>query len=253
MFKDIKKRTLIVGILIAVIGITVVYLNRSYAHIYDGISEADLRSPDQQRVYQFGADANDSLVYVAIGDSLTSGVGVDSYEQSYPYRLGQMLAEGKTNVTLHTFAVPGARTVNALGAALDAAIQIRPDIVTVLLGTNDVHGNIPKKTFEANYDAMLARLTTETDATVYVVAIPYIGAPDLIAQPYRLYFDVRTRAFNDVLKQLAATYGATYVHLYRETTRAERGTADYYAADLFHPSNVGYALWADILYESINQ
>ena len=69
-------------ILLLVILVTAAYLNRSYASIYRTIDEAHLASSDDRHVYRFENASPDTRIYVAIGDSLTAGVGVSSYEES---------------------------------------------------------------------------------------------------------------------------------------------------------------------------
>lgn len=160
--------------LLVVLGI---YLNRSYAHIYGKIDAMNLKSSDTKQMYVLGSEAREKIVYVAIGDSLTAGVGVDSYEQSYPYQLAQYLTQIDTkNITLYPQAVPGAKTQDVIANLLDPTIKLQPNIITILIGVNDVHGNISKEEFENNYKTILKRLTEETNAKIYTITIPYIGA-----------------------------------------------------------------------------
>jgi lysophospholipase L1-like esterase len=245
-----KKRILI---LISIAGIILfAYLNRSYAHIYQTIEKAQLTSSDQKQTYIIGNTSSQSLTYVAIGDSLTAGVGVDSYANSYPYQFAQKISQKGTQVILKTEAVPGARSTDIVHNFLDSTIEKKPDVVTLLVGINDVHGNISKTEFKNNYETILKKLTQETKADIYSVAIPYIGAPQVIQFPYTYYFDLRTREFNTIIQELDETYNVKYVDLYTQTL-APSAQDSYYASDLFHPSQVGYTLWADILYASFNQ
>lgn len=246
-----KKRTLIVVCILVVV--TAIYLNRAYAHIYQKIEYAHLKSSDDRRVYHFGTATSKPLTYVAVGDSLTAGVGVSSYEQSYPYQLAQKISEQGYQVTLTPYAVPGAKTSDVIHSSLDQIIKIKPDIITLMIGVNDVHGNISKREFKENYETILKRLTTETNAKIYIVNLPYLGGDDLFLPPYELYFDMRTQFFNVVLKQLSATYGLDYIDLYSETLQSAKHDTVYYAEDQFHPSSEGYTLWADIIYEYLNK
>lgn len=247
-----KKRILILSLLILVcVGI---YLNRSYAYIYDKIDNMALTASNDKQTYTLGdTQALDkNIVYVALGDSLTAGVGVDTYEQSYPYLFAQKLAQKNMSITMYPYAIPGAKTKDVEDQLLDETIKTSPDIITILIGVNDVHGNIETIEFKNNYENILKRLVQETQAKIYIINIPYIGSPKLILPPHNLYFDKKTQEYNEILTELASQYKVEYIDLYTPTRESAKKEL-YYASDLFHPSYLGYTLWAQILYDSFNQ
>jgi lysophospholipase L1-like esterase len=242
-----KKLSIIITI------IAVLYLYLSHAYIYYKISRADLKSPYQQSYYLAGDNASmKNLVYAALGDSLTSGVGADKYEDSYPYLLAQKLIKGDA-ITLKNFSFPGARTGGLINNLLPPAIAANPDIITLLIGVNDVHGNISDAKFKKNYQYILERLAKETNAKIYAIAIPSIGSNALIPFPYKYYFNWKTVKFNNIIKGLANGYNIKYIDLNTATSELFKKNGGHYAADLFHPSAAGYALWAKIIYDDINQ
>lgn len=243
------KKTLFKIFIIALI--IFMYLNRSYAHIYNEIDNAALQSPPIAASYEMGDSQKKPFVYVAIGDSLTAGVGVNAYKDSYPYRLTQKLLSKEKRITLKTFAMPGVRSSGALTFFNDA-VKAKPDMVTILIGVNDIHGNISKQDFKNNYEEILKKLTTQTRAKIYIINIPYIGDSKLILPPYSYYFNYQTKQFNLILKELSEAYHTEYVDLYDQTLPNVQETG-YYSADSFHPSIGGYALWAQKIYESFNQ
>ena len=101
---------LIVIILLVALG---VYLNRSYAYIYQEIGSVGLSSPDTKRTYTTagtGEDKTAPILYVALGDSLTAGVGTNNFQQSYPYLVAEKLANSGSAVTLKDLSVSGAKT-----------------------------------------------------------------------------------------------------------------------------------------------
>ena len=244
---------LIIVIFLAVAAFT--YINRSYAYIYYRISMANLKSVDSARNYLIvnNQTATSSLVYAALGDSLTSGVGANKYSQSYPYLLAQYLAGNDYQVTLKDYSVPGARTQDLLDGLLPGAIKANPDVVTILIGVNDIHGKISTQEFAANYEEILSRLTKETRAKIYIINIPFIGANSLIWQPHRYLYQARTNEFNKIIKQLASKYQVNYLDLYTSTYLLLRESGIHYSDDLFHPSAEGYKIWADLIYADFNK
>ncbi len=256
MNKHYLKRVGWSGVLVVLVVIAAVtYINRSYAYIYNHIDKIALKTPDLDRSYLVtnNKTASSSLVYVALGDSLTSGVGADNYQESYPYLLAQYFAGNDYQVTLKDRAVPGAKTKDLLAGLLPGAIKDSPDIVTLLIGVNDVHGDISQEDFRERYDNILKRLTTETKAKIYVINIPMIGANNLLLPPYNYLFDLRTKQYNKIIQELAVKYNLQYIDLYTPTKDLFSSNGSHYAADFFHPSAQGYKIWADLIYADINK
>jgi len=240
------------GVLIIIAAIT--YFNRSYAYIYNHIDKMALKSSDHEHSYIVvnNKTASSSLTYVALGDSLTAGVGTDKYQDSYPYLLAQYFAGNDDRVTLKDRAVPGVKTSELLSGILPSATRDNPDIVTILIGVNDVHGFVSLKEFRSNYDNILQNLTSKTKAKIYVINIPSIGANNLLLPPYNYLFDYRTNQYNKIIKELATKYSVKYIDLYTPTRDLFKSNGSHYATDFFHPSAQGYKIWADLIYADIS-
>ena len=209
---------------------------------------------DQNQTYVLGYGIGaESITYVAMGDSLTAGVGVDNYEKSFPFLIAKNFAATGNDVVLKDRAFPGLKTADLKGDLLEQTIKDQPNIVTLLIGVNDIHGNISKSEFKSNYEEILSRLTKETKAKIFVVNLPFIGGINLLRFPYNFYFDYQTKQFNEVIKNLAENYNVKYVDLYSKTVDEFKKEGDHYASDSFHPSAKGYEEWAKIIYASINQ
>jgi len=250
-----KKFGRLGAVIILMVFAVLTYFNRSYAHIYNHINKSALTTPDRTLSYLVvnNQTASSSLTYVALGDSLTSGVGVDNYNESYPYLLTQYFSGNDKQVTLKDRAVQGAKTKDVLAGLLPGAIRDNPDIVTVLIGVNDIHGGISRVDFQKNYDSILQQLTAGTKADIYVISIPFIGADNLILPPYNYTFDLKTKRFNNIIKELAIKYQVKYIDLYTQTEELFKTNGSHYAVDFFHPSAQGYKIWADLIYADINQ
>lgn len=224
--------------------------------IYYRIQQAGLVLPDTKHIYIIGNNMTNStsLVYAALGDSLTSGVGAEKYQESYPYLVAQKLSQRKNSqIDLKTFSYPGARTNDLIRDLLDPAIATKPDIVTLLIGTNDVHGNVGLESFGKNYEYILERLTKEAHAKIYIINLPNIGADELMLPPYNYYFKKRTQAYNKIIKSLAEKYNLHYIDLNEPTLADSKKNDGYYSRDLFHPSAKGYNIWAQIIYDNLNK
>jgi lysophospholipase L1-like esterase len=74
--------------------------------------------------------------YAALGDSFTAGLGTSEGER-WADRLAVLLSAGNPNFSYRNLAVDGASSADVL-EQLPAALALRPDLVTVICGANDV-------------------------------------------------------------------------------------------------------------------
>ncbi|MEI6835937.1 MAG: SGNH/GDSL hydrolase family protein [Candidatus Falkowbacteria bacterium] len=244
-----QKRT-IFYYLVTLLIILAVYLYTANAFIYYRIGQGNLTMPDRQNIYSLSHEGTESKIkYAALGDSLTSGVGAEKYEESYPYLLTEKISEKNQGVTLTDFSQPGAQTKDLINLYLPEVISNNPDIITVLIGVNDIHNHVSKEQFKNNYQYILERLTKETKAKIYLINIPRIGSDTAILPPLNYYFDKETDDYNQIIKDLSVTYQVKYVDLNAEIKNLFKNDGAHYSVDSFHPSALGYKLWAQIIYD----
>lgn len=251
--KRINKKLLIFFGVILFLGF---YLYIAHFLIYYRLGHSEVKYLNRQALYEIGDTQGDSasLVYVALGDSFSSGQGAKSYEESFPYLLAVDLAKDKkTKVILQNFSVPGVRSAQVVSGQLEQAISAKADIVTLLVGTNDMHGGIDKELFKKNYIKILDELVIKTSAKIYIIGLPDTGRDGLLWPPYNYYFSQQTAQYNEIIKGLADDYALTYVDLENSLKSKVQDDDAYYSPDSFHPSAAGYKLWAQIIYDSFNR
>jgi lysophospholipase L1-like esterase len=231
------------------------YLNRSYAYIYNFIAVQNLVDHLTPKIteHNYAKDSQASpLWYVALGDSLTAGVGTENYQQSYPFLLADALAkEKKQNWRLLNLAVPGAESADVLSQQLPAMLKQQPQLITLLVGTNDIHNFISEQKFADNYRQILEQLKTKTAARIIVLTVPNIGYRTLVLPPYNWYFANRAQVFNKIIKKLCQEYQIGCFDL-AQTSRSILRARSNYSRDLFHPSANGYYQWFNKIYAAIN-
>lgn len=105
--------------------------------------------------------ANDKSVYVAIGNSITQGVGTVYFHSNHTW---PWIVADSLNYQLHNFAIGGSSVTDEVLTNFDGTIT--PDLISVLWGYNDVHYNegwnanvLEDKTFP-KYRALLEGLLT---------------------------------------------------------------------------------------------
>jgi lysophospholipase L1-like esterase len=69
--------------------------------------------------------------------------------------------------------------------------------------------------------------------------------------PRRATLAAKTTEFNDALTRQARKHGVLVVDLYTKSRAEVPGNPALIAADGYHPSDLGYARWAELMWEVI--
>lgn len=248
-----KTRPPLAILILSLVVLGVVYLFIVNWWIYYRLDEVGLRPSDQAHIYIINQTGSDPIVYLAIGDSLTAGTGVDDYSQSYPYLIAQKLAGSSMEVLHLNSSYPGARTSDVLNNLLEDQLLNQADVVTLLIGTNDIQGGVSAPEFSSNYEKIILKLLSQSDAKINLVSIPEVGNNSLFWPPFNYYFRYQVIKFNKIIKNLASIHNLNFVDLTTPTLQYAAKPSPYYAKDNFHPSASAYELWSQIIYEQLDK
>ncbi len=190
-------------------------------------------------------------MYVALGDSLTAGVGASKRELAYPNQLSQRLANQKgESVELYNFGIPGATAADVVSRELPELENLKgANIVTIFIGVNDILNRTPLDQFQSEI-SQITDVALSHSQHVYLVTIPTIGSRALFLPPYRLYFGWQTRRYNEASLEALKGKSVTILDLYNFNKQAEKEN-EFYSLDLFHPSDIGYTLWTNFFYGAL--
>jgi lysophospholipase L1-like esterase len=178
-----------------------------------------------------------ALRMVWLGDSTAAGVGASSADGAMPRRVARALHRP---VDLTVLAVSGDRVSDVVDDQVGALAALQPDVVLVSIGANDAY-------LDAYEDLVAA---VPDGARLVVLGVPDMGAPPRFAQPLRAVAGWRGRQLDRTSRAVADDAGALYVDIAGETgpvMRADPGRL--FAVDKYHPSDDGYALWAEAVVE----
>ncbi|MFA5087384.1 MAG: SGNH/GDSL hydrolase family protein [Candidatus Paceibacterota bacterium] len=245
-----KKDWLIILILAGIIIIG--YMWFAYANVYNRISAGGLNIVDNQYIYDINQMGTQKIKYAALGDSLTAGVGASSYENSYPYLLAKDMAKNNNEVILQDYSLLGARAEDVIGNLLDPVISGKPDIVTVLIGVNDVRERTGEDDFKNKYEYIVDSLLKQTNANVYLISLPFIGSSTVYLPPYDAYFRQRTIVFNKIIKEIAREKNLKYIDIATPTENIFKKDGPHYSVDSFHPSDEGYKILTQEIYGNVD-
>jgi acyl-CoA thioesterase I len=198
------------------------------------------------------AERGAALLYVALGDSTVEGVGATSRSRNYVSQLHERLRAVYPAARVTNLGVGGATSVDVRARQLDRAIELRPDLVTLAIGPNDITTQVPVAAYEENLEAILGRLRRETTAVVVVNLIPDLAVtPRFRGSPHREAVGRLTIAFNDALERRSRAHGAELVDLYAASRREVPLKPELMSADGYHPSDAGYARWAELVWAGV--
>ena len=186
--------------------------------------------------------------YVAIGDSQTEGLwdGDDSGGiVGFADRLAAMLDSHHPGLQYANLAIRGRRIRDVLDDQLPRALAMRPDLITVCVGMNDI--TRPGLLFDralADLDLLHERLAG-SGATVVTTTFPDIAR----IVPVGRILTSRMLRMNGAITAAAEHYGFRLVDLYHAPSMTQPDT---WSDDRVHGSTKGHILFAAAAAEALN-
>jgi len=185
--------------------------------------------------------------YVALGDSQTEGIGDHDGTgyRGFADRLAERLALESPGLLYANLGVRGRRAAQVRDEQLAAALALRPDLVTVEAGMND----LPRPGFDAAVVAaaledMFAALTA-AGAQVVTVTYPDISRIAPLARPLL----PRVLDLNQRIRTAAARHGVTLVDTYPIAAVTD---GRLWSKDRLHASPLGHATIAAAVAHALN-
>ena len=179
--------------------------------------------------------------YVALGDSLTEGLGDDDFVtdregKGWADRLANLLAceaaNANQNFDYANLGLRGSSSLAILTAQLERALELKPDLVTIMTGANDLV-RLPWRRSAIEY-LLRGAITRLYDAGVHVVLVNTVRPAHT-----RLATLMATRAkmMSALISKVAMEFGTPVVdvHAINEFERL-----DYWSGDLVHFSHRGH-------------
>ncbi len=184
-----RKKLLYIIPLCLIVGV-LIYLNLSYAHVYSLFDKTS--NPNMALKYTIGdTHATQVINYAALGDSLTAGVGATDAKHTMPYLLSEKILPKNTKINLFNLGQPGATSADVLKQQIIPLTAFHPELITLFIGTNDMHGRVSMEDFGKNYNQILDELAKFRQAKIILINLPYLGTNSLVQPPWPKYYDGR--------------------------------------------------------------
>jgi lysophospholipase L1-like esterase len=180
---------------------------------------------------------------VTLGDSITIGMGdPDPHGPKGGWRgWVRLLADGLPGAELHNLAVLGAQAKHVERDQLPVALDLRPDIATVVVGINDTlrAGFSPQRTGQSVARTVAALRAGGTEVLTMRLPDParMFGLPDALARP----LSRRIRGVNVELDRVAAQFGTLHWDASNDQQTYDRLN---WSVDRLHPNERGHRLIA---------
>lgn len=183
------------------------------------------------------------LRYVALGDSYTIGTAVTAPER-WP---DQLVARVPGLDLIANLAVNGWTSGDVRSRQVAAALALDPDVVTLLVGVNDVVQGVAEDAYRANVEAILVALLARLPAD----RILCVETPDYTVTPAGAdYGDPATMRAgivrcNEILRETAHARGVPFVDGILAISAEAAGDPSLVAGDGLHPSGAQYRRWVE--------
>jgi lysophospholipase L1-like esterase len=134
------------------------------------------------------------------------------------------------------------------------AIDLKPDLVSILIGVNDIWHHLLNgytgtvQDYESQYAALLAQTKTALPAARLVVLEPFVLRTGAVTAAWFPEFDQRRAAAERVARQAGAAWLPLHGMFERLTRRAEPA---YWAADGVHPTPAGHGAIAQLWMQTV--
>jgi lysophospholipase L1-like esterase len=183
--------------------------------------------------------------YVALGDSYTIGTDVTEAER-WPNQLAELVGDIQLTANL---GVNGYTSADVVAEELPQLDELRPELVSLLIGVNDVVQGVPDAAYAANVAVILDDLAARLPANRVVC----VATPDYTRTPRGAEYgnpelqSDRIVRFNAILREACELRGITFVPEIFEISQRASDDPGLVAEDGLHPSGQQYRRWVDAI------
>jgi phosphatidylinositol alpha 1,6-mannosyltransferase len=177
--------------------------------------------------------------YTPLGDSFTAGTGSPD-GSGWADRIAAALRRRDSAFAYRNLAEDGATSADVLGQ-VDQALQLEPDLVTVICGANDVLRTTrpDESAYARRLRTIFSRLTDAGPSMILVTATSPSRWDFVPLGPRtRARVEAGMRSFNDVTRAVAREHGVPCLDVADHPGLRDR---DNFATDGLHPSPRGHA------------
>lgn len=196
----------------------------------------------------------DTYPVVVLGDSLAAGVGASSPEAGFAFRVFSSIATNHPEALLHNFGQSGATTADVLSDQLARFDLVRdPQVVIVMVGTNDIIQQVPDGEFRNNWQEIINRIAAP-GRTVIILNIPKFATTPVVPENLKGVADTETVARNTFIAQtVSEKENIKLLDFYELSARELQPGSNLLSEDQFHPNDSGYSRLSEAVTKKVEE
>jgi acyl-CoA thioesterase I len=195
---------------------------------------------------KFFSGKDTDYIIVALGDSTIEGIGATEPGKAFAPIVYEAVKSHKKNAKFFNFGAAGAKVQDVVNFQLADALRLKPDLILLSIGANDVIKPVKTFQFDRNYKNLISSLSQNTKALIVVNNIPDFSIAPAVPRPVLPWFNLITRKLNRSIQKYTQEAGGILIDLYSQS-KIFKGYRELISDDGFHPSDLGYALWGNTI------
>lgn len=178
------------------------------------------------------------LTWLALGDSITFGLGASVRSKGYLYQTRRLLQLNGYNHFLVNTGISGIRADEVLAKYKGSGGKCDPDLITLMIGTNDLGQGIDIETFKTNLSLIIDDLRSRQEFGKCKIVLCF--------PPFRNDSKTSSQAvWNQAIIDISILKNVDYVNTYLAFSDAS------FLSDTVHPNDNGHLAIANILYNKL--
>lgn len=174
--------------------------------------------------------------------------------------MGNSITEGWTNIRPEFFknkpyinrGISGQTTPQMLLRFRQDVVDLKPALVIILAGTNDIAENTGPSTLKMIADNIFSMAEIARENKIKIIISSVLPAYDYAWRP-GLKPNEKIPALNIMLKKYATTKGIIYLDYFSAMATESMGLKEHYGSDGVHPNKAGYLVMENLVEAAIKQ
>jgi acyl-CoA thioesterase-1 len=181
--------------------------------------------------------------YLAMGDSLTQGIGAADLETgTFPALLAQKWRSDGCQVELQNVGSSGYTASQILAEQVPAIADFQPTVITFQGGGNDIVNGVTPEVYRTNVNAVLDAAKGSGARVVVFAQNEWFRSPEGLSYGTEAELSAKRNALDEVLIDEAKSHGAQFVDL--RPLYKEQADQALWVEDGIHPTPAAYEAWA---------
>ncbi|HYY95889.1 MAG TPA: SGNH/GDSL hydrolase family protein, partial [Pyrinomonadaceae bacterium] len=145
----------------------------------------------------------------------------------------------------------GATVTQVLEGQIPRLTGTGPTVVTLGIGANDVLAGVDEEQFAEEYERVVTQMISTGPPVIVLITIPDLDSAPAIRTSGRSDIAPRVSGLNRRIRDIASRHDLLLADLHDAGDKEELSRPELFSSDGFHPSDRGYALWADAIWRTL--